>query len=55
MASFEVVLGRLREEETEQYLGNIFMLSQFKIFVKFFNVQTFAVAVKKKAPFVHHV
>lgn len=55
MASFEVVLGRLREEETEQYLGNIFMLSQFKTFLKFFNVQTFAVAVNKKALFVYHV
>ena len=31
------------------------MLSQFKIFVKLFNVQLFAMPIKKKAPVIYHI
>lgn len=42
-------------KKQKQYLGNIFILSQLKIFAKFFNVQMFAVAIKKNAPIIYHL
>lgn len=55
MAFFEIVLRKLKDEKQELSLGNINILPQFKIFVKVFTVQMFAMAIKKKVPTIYYI